>query len=104
MIERQNLSVLHAPLKISLSESACSHMTCQKGPGEHGGGAPIPPNTKHRSHDEADCIVPAEDTPHPNDRAVKPISYARDIDSQLARRSMLAQALSIAHIGSVCRM
>ena len=43
MIERQNLSVLYAPLKSGLSESACSPMTCQKGLGEHGGGAPIPP-------------------------------------------------------------
>ena len=88
MAERQNLSVLHAPLKISLSEGACWHMTCQKGPGEHGGKPPFPLN----------LIIKQQDTPYPNGGNVEPVIAARAADGHSAREDILAHLVLAAKL------
>ena len=110
---------MHAPLAVGLSEDKCSHALCLPGyisakgvPEWRDGGVcqlctrrrrPVCQRANARTPCACRAIFLRRATPHPNDRAAKPVRPAREVGGWFAKKRMLPQSLSTAHIGSVCR-
>ncbi len=101
MTGQQNLSVLHAALKVGLTVSACSPVLCGSPrrffiPEWRGGGScQFCTRSRKSACQGANALLRRA---HPNDRTAEFVSPARAAESQLARKQMLSHALPAAFL------